>query len=213
MAPVHWPGVVLLFATLIAAAPATAHIKPLRGHLIDLVRASDIVIVGVVTRPASLSPSGKDLEIDIVDTLAGKVSEKALKARTSARLVAGERQIVFLKREDTGFRCVQPSGTHFPSTPGDDADYRHVVKALADALHLPEAEQVRALRAALIPALTAKSMPLRYHAALDLASLSHEGHELTNDERAAIRTIRGAPEFDPALAPVVDSVLREKPSR
>jgi hypothetical protein len=202
-----------VLAALIVASPTAAHIKTLRGHLIDLVRDSDIVIVGVVTLPASLSPSGKALEIDVVDTIDGEISEKALTARTSARLVAGERQVIFLKREKIGFRCVQPSGTRFASTPTDDADYRRVVEAIAAALRLPEAEQIEPLRAALIPALRAKSKPLRYHAALDLTSLTHDGHELTSEERAAIENVRDDPGFDPTLAPILDSLIRKPQSR
>lgn len=206
-------AVLLALATAVVASPAAAHINMLRGHLIDLVRNSDVVIVGVVTVPASLSPSGKDLEIDVVDTIRGEISESSLTAQTQARLVAGERQIIFLKRQATGFHCVQPSGTRFAATPRDDADYRRAVKAIAAALRLPEARQIQALRAALIPALQAKSKPLRYHAALDLAALSHDGHDLTSEERINVGKVRAAPGFDPALAPVIDSLLREPTTR
>jgi hypothetical protein len=207
--PILWLGIIVALG-LGTPYPARAHIKALRGHLIDLVRDSDVVIVGIVTLPASASPSGKDLVIDVVDTIDGTISETTIKAGTSARLVAGKRQVIFLKREGAGFRCVQPSGTRFASTLTEDADYRRVVKAIAAALRLPEAEQIQPLRAALIPALQAQSMPLRYHAALDLASLSHEGHELTTEERGAIETIRNDGGLDPALAPVVDRLLRKR---
>jgi hypothetical protein len=201
--------ILVALIVLIAASAAPAHINALRGRLVDLVHRSDVVLVGIVTVPASLSSSGKDLRIEIIETIHGKLDEKAITAATQARLIQDERQIIFLKREGTGFRCVQPSATRFPATPEDDTDYRRAVEGIAAALRLPQEEQLHALRAALIPALQAKSMPLRYHAALELTALNHEGHQLTAEEHAAIDKIRNAPDFDPALAPIVDGLLRK----
>lgn len=201
----------LVAALILAAAPAWGHINVLRGRLVDLVKQSDVVIIGVVTVPASASTSGKDLEIDVVGTIRGTIDGKSLTARTSARLMQGERQVIFLAREGDGFRCVHGSGTRFPATADDDADYRRAVEGIAAALHLPEDEQIRALRAALIPALRAKSLPLRYHAGLELTALDHDGHPLTAAERAAIERIRAEPDFDATLSPIVDGLLRTAP--
>jgi hypothetical protein len=193
---------------ILPAAPAAAHIKALRGHLIDIVGRSDVVVIAVVTQPASASATGEEISFDVVEVVLGDLTDGALKARTSARLVAGERQVVFLKREAAGYRCTQPSGTRFPATLADDGDYRRVVVAVAAALRLPDEEQIRALRAALIPALRAASMPLRYHAALDLSSLSHEGHDLSPEERKQIEAVRSAADADPTLRPILDALLR-----
>jgi hypothetical protein len=102
---------------------------------------------------------------------------------------------------------VHSSGVHFPATEADDADYSRAVRQIAGALRLPEAKQVSAMRTALIPALQAKALELRYHAALELAALAHPGHELTDEQRKAIEAVRGAPDLDPALAPLLDRVL------
>jgi len=203
-------GVHLWFQILLlafATVPAAAHLNALSGHLIDIVAQSDVAIVGVVTKPASLSPGGKELTIDVGSVLLGELTEKTLKAQTSVRLAMGERQVIFLKREPFGYRCVQPSGTRFQAAPEDDADYRRVVNAIHIALQLPPDQQIQPLRAALIPALRSASMSLRYHAALDLGSLTHSGHELTAEERTQIEAIRSAAGVDPALRPILDALL------
>jgi hypothetical protein len=197
-------------AIVALASSLAAHINVLRGRLVDLVRQSDVIIIGVVTLPASLSPDRKSLGINVVETLRGELDQKALTAQTSARLINSERQVIFLKREGSGFRCVQPSGTRFPATPADDAVYRGAIDGIAAALRLPEDQQVHPLRAALIPALSSKSLPLRYHAALELSSLQHEGHELTAEERTAIEKVRSAPDFDPSLRDMVEGLLRQQ---
>jgi hypothetical protein len=204
----QWLRVALIFGAL-AAAPVAAHIKTLTGHLIDIVGQSDLVVIGVVTEPASSSASGDELTIDVGATILGELEGKTLRARTSARLAAFERQVVFLKREPFGYRCVQPSGTRFAATPEDDADYRRAVQAVAAALRLPREQQIEPLRAALIPALRAASAPLRYHAALDLSSLTHGGHELTAAERVQVEAVRSAPDVDPNLRPILDALLME----
>jgi len=212
-APFRGFSILLALAVLSAASPGEAHINALRGRLIDLVRQSDVVIVGVVTRPASLSPSGKDLSIDVLEIIRGELDQKALTARAVAHLIAGERQVIFLKREGAGFRCVQASGTRFPATPEDDAEYRRTIEGIAAALRLPQDQQVGPMRAALIPALRSKATSLRYHAALELTSLNHEGHPLTAGEREAIQQVRNAPDFDPTLEPIVEGLLREPKSK
>jgi len=208
-APLRGSQIFVVLAIVAAASSSAAHINVLRGRLVDLVQQSDIIIVGVITLPASLSPDRKSLGIDVVATLLGELDQKALTAKTSTRLIAGERQVIFLKREGSGFRCVQPAGTRYPAAAADDAAYRAAVDGIAAALRLPDDQQVHPLRAALIPALSSKSLPLRYHAALELASLNHEGHELTVEERAAIEKVRSAPDFDPSLREVVEGLLRQ----
>lgn len=127
------------------------------------------------------------------------------------RLPMGERQVVFLSRTPEGLRCVQPSGTQFPAEPADDGDYTRAVRGIADALRLPEAKQVTALHAALIPALRANATELRYHAGLELAALAHPGHPLTAEARRAVEAARADASLDPSLRPLLARVLRADP--
>lgn len=200
-----WGAVVFVVAQPLSIA---AHIQPLVGRLVDVVRQSDLVVVGIVTRPVGDSANGA-LQIDVEKVLLGSVQEKSLEVRCTARLGVGERHVVFIATAPGGFRCVQPARSRFPANVEDDADYARTVRAIADALRLPQSKQLPALRAALIPALRSSAMELRYHAGLELVAFNHPDHPLTTEERRAVEEIRDAPDLDPGLPPLIDQLLRE----
>lgn len=205
----HTLSAALVGVVSLLAADAAAHIQPIVGRIVDVVRQSDIVVIGTVRRPTA----GKSelIDVAVAATVLGNVDIPLLTFGCKARLPLGERQVVFLSRTPEGLRCVQPSGTQFPAEPADDGDYTRAVRAIADALRLPEAKQVTALRAALIPALRANAMELRYHAGLELAALAHPGHPLTAEARQAIEAARADANLDPTLRPLLDRALRADP--
>jgi hypothetical protein len=187
-----------------------AHLQPLAGRLVDLVRRSDLVVVGVITRPGGPSPDAT-LQIEIEKIFLGAVEEKSLEVRCAARLGVGERHVVFLTVHPEGFLCAQSARSRFPASAVDDADYERTLRALANALRLPEAKRIPALRAALIPALRASAMELRYHAGLELVALNHPDHPLNPEERQAIAAIRNDTHLDPALRLLLERLLARNP--
>lgn len=195
-----------LLLVLLIAPGALGHIKPIVGRLVDLVRQSSLVVIGVVTRSPDAGPEAVDVAIGSI--LRGWSAESSLRLRCGAALPLGDRQVVFIARDGDGLRCVQPRGSQFPVVPGSEGDYERTVRAIARALQLPEARQTGALREALIPALRAGAVELRYHAALDLGATVHADHELTTSEREAIAAVRAAPDVDPVLVPILDRLLR-----
>jgi len=58
----------------------------------------------------------------------------------------------------------------------------------------------------IIPALSATAPPLRYHAILELDALAHHG--LSEPERQSLERLSTDPTTDPAIRPLVTSLLR-----
>jgi hypothetical protein len=182
---------------IFCAQSAAAHIPQLRGRLIDLVGQSDLVVVGTVDSVSAVDTRLKSTTVRVEGNLVGAAPERRLTFRGRARFAPGRRFVFFLRRSGAGFECVQPSGTQFPSRPEDDAAYRDAVTAIQRALAVPVADRASALRAAMIPALSAGAARLRYYAVLELASLAHHG--LTEPERRALEQLAADPESDPAV--------------
>ena len=196
-----------IIALLVSLAqPAAAHIPPLRGRLIELVSQSDLIVAGTVEDVAPLAGRDSDTTVRVEARLLGESANPGLTFRAHSRFAPGQRFVFFLRHRDGGIECVQLSGTVFPARPEDDAAYREVVTGIARALRLGEGEREAALAAALIPALTAASPPLRYHAVLELAALAHHG--LTTAEQHALAHLMADPAADPAIRPIVTEILR-----
>ncbi len=193
---------------LVAASPAAAHIPSLRGHLIELVRGSDLVVAGTVLSEAADGPGRRLTTIRVESVLAGKAEEKQLRFRGRTRFVPQRRYVFFLQRAGDVIECPQGSGTLFPASAEDDAAYRAAVDRIRRALGQPPDLQAEAMRAALIATLTATPQSLRYHAAFDLAAVgSHDGPP-TLAQRAALNRLLDDPQLDPALRPFLTALLR-----
>ena len=96
----------------------------------------------------------------------------------------------------------------FPCATTDDGTYRSTIEALAHALRTEVTARPDAVRAALLPALTANPAPLRYHAALELRALAQAGHPPNATERLRIEQLLHDPAADPALSPLLNELLR-----
>ena len=188
------------------AQPAAAHVPELRGRVIDLVSQSDLVVVGKVEYVAAIDTRLNDTTVRVEGHFIGETDETVLTFRAQRRFVPGQRFVFFLRRVGTSLECVQPTGTVFPSRPEDDAAYRETVAAIQRALGASVVDRPAALRAAVIPALSAAAPPLRYHAALELAALAHHG--LTESERASLERLVADSACDPTIRSIVTSILR-----
>jgi len=196
---------VLLLALAFSAAPAAAHIPQLRGRLTELVSQSDLVIIGTVAQTRAVDVRHNDTTVRVEGRLIGDVQDPVITFRAAPYFAPGKRFVFFLHREGGGLECVQPSGTLFGARPADDPTYRETVTAVRRALPRPDAERTAALRAAMIPALSAAAPPLRYHAVLELAELSPQG--LSPAERRSLEHLLADPATDPAIRPIVSRVL------
>lgn len=202
-------GVRYAVPLLFLAQAAVAHVPQLRGRLVDLVGQSDLVVVGTVERVQVVGARRHDTTVRVEGALIGEAPQATLTFRARPRVAAGRRFVFFLHRDATGLECVQASGTVFPARREDDAAYRETVTAIQRALRGSEAARPAALRAALIPALSAAAPPLRYYAVLDLTALVHHG--LTESERRSLERLVADPATDPAIRPTIASLLRGAP--
>jgi hypothetical protein len=196
----------LIVSLLGAAQPAAAHVPQLRGRLIELVGQSDLIVVGTVENVRAVATRQHDTTIRLEGHLLGTTPAATVTVRARPRFAPGKRFVFFLRRAGAGLECVQPSGAVFPSRPEDDAAYRATITAIQQALRARGADRPAALRAALIPALSAAAPPLRYHAVLELGALSHHG--LTGPERRSLERLAADPATDPAIRPVLTSLIR-----
>jgi hypothetical protein len=194
---------------LALAGVAQAHVPVLRGRLVELVRHCDTVVIGTAERVEVHGPRLIDTAVRVKHVLLGSWQPAIVTFRGPTRFAPGQRYVFFLRHGISGFEGIQESGTVFPAAPADDAIYRRTVTAIAHALHTDPSQQTDALRAALIPALSAHALPLRYHAALELAALAEGGHGPTRRERRDLQRVLARPDTDPALRPVLTQLLRE----
>ena len=202
-------GVALL--GLLFAAPTTAHLKIVQGRLIDLVQRSDVIVIGTITGERPASPQTADVVVHVDRVLAGKLNASTVAARSAADFAPTMRDVLFLRRVGSGWESIAPAGTVFPTQPHDDAAYRQTITAIRRALRHEPATRIQALRAALLPALSASAPPLRYHAALELHALTHAGHPLLPRERHTLERLVADAHTDPALRPLLSGLLRLPP--
>jgi hypothetical protein len=174
---------------------------------VELVGRSDVVVIGTAGAATSLAPRLVEATVQVDVVLLGAAPGGAVTVR-GPRVAPGARHVFFLRRDGARFENVAPAGTVFPSRPEDDESYRQAVDGVRRALAAPGAEQAAALRSALIPVLSASAAPLRYHAALELAARAHHAPALTPDERQALERTVADPTLDPALRPIVSTLLR-----
>ena len=191
---------------LLLARPGAAHVPILHGRLIDLIRRSDVIVLGTAEQVKPAGARFIDTDLSVEDTFTNAPPEQTLTFRGPSGIAPGERYVVFLQRTASGFESIQPSGTLFPSRPADDAGYRDAVTSISQALRGDAAQQVAVVRAALIAALSASAPPLRYHAALELAALAHDGYGPTEAEQQRLTTLLASPTVDPALRPLLTSI-------
>jgi len=194
-----------------AASPARAHIPELRGKLVDLVRRSDVIVIGTVQRCDAVKARVTNTTLSVDQTLVGQVSEPNLSFRGPTRFAPAGRYVFFLRRTASGFEGIQSSGSAFPSRTEDDAAYRQTIGTIREALRAGAEQQLTALRSAMIAALSASASALRYHAALELAALAHHA-ELTAAEHDALERLGASPATDPALRPLISTLLQPTPA-
>jgi hypothetical protein len=185
---------------------AAAHVPELRGRLVDLVGRSDAIAVGTVTSSVPVDKRLNTTTVRLDAVFSGALESGAtLSFASRPRFAAGRRFVFFLGRNGTALECLQESGTVFPTDSADDAAYRQTVLAIAAALRGAAGERDAALRAALIPALSAPASALRYYAVLDFAALTHHG--LSGEERQQLQRLVDDPATDPAIRPVIAGLL------
>jgi hypothetical protein len=192
---------------------AEAHLPALRGMLIELVQQSDAIVAAKVqqTQPAGAPVSATTIAVERV--LLGHAAERVLTFRGAVHVAPGARYVFFLRHAGAAVECVQPSGVVFPALAKDDAAYRDTVRAIGAALRVGDPAREPRLRAALVPALSAGSAPLRYNAALELASMTEQGPRLGENERAQIEGLLSDPHTDPALRPLLSPLVSGPPDR
>lgn len=195
---------------LLLVQPTSAHVPFLHARLIDLIRRSDVILLGTAERVKPLGARRIDTDLHVEDTFKGTVPERTLTFRGPSGITPEERYVVFLRRTPSGFESIQPSGTLFGSRPQDDAAYRRVVTSINGAQHGDAVQQVVVVRAALIAALSASAAALRYHAALELSALAHDGYGPTEIERQSLATLLASPAVDPALRPLLTSIAAHR---
>jgi hypothetical protein len=178
----------------------------LRGKLVELVQRSAVIVIGTVEQVQPVDTRLSDTVVRVEQAVIGDPPPSALTFRGPTRFAPGGRYVFFLRRTDSGFEGVQESGTIFPATSADDGLYRRTIEALHGALQLEPAARVAAVRAALIPALSASAPPLRYHAALELSALAQDGHGPTDAERRMLSRLLADADTDPALRPLLSSL-------
>lgn len=201
------PRTVALLALACFSARVQAHIPVVHGRLIDLVQRSDLIVIGTagdVRQGAGKSDT--DVAVDAVIT--GHAAGATLTVHGPGAFAPGQRYVFFLRHTAAGVENVAPAGSVFPALPGPDAVYRQTILAVVQALRATGEARVHALRAALIPALSASATELRYHAALELAALSHGEHALSSEERAALAALQAAQTTDPAIKPLLTAALQ-----
>jgi hypothetical protein len=194
---------------VVVVQPAAAHVPELRGRLIDAVGRSDLVVVGTVEQVRVRAARQNDTTVRVVARLIGETNATTVTFGARPRFATGERFVFFLRRTDAGLECVQAAGTVFRARPEDDAAYRETIPAIQRALQVAEKDRAAALRAAIIPALSAPAPTLRYYAVLDLSALAHHG--LTEPDRRSLERLVADPATDPAIRPIVAGLLRTAP--
>ena len=197
----------LALATLMAVQPAVAHVPIVRGRLVDLVQRSDVVVIGTADRVQPVGPRLIETTMRVELLLLGSSPGSTVTFQGLTRFAPGARYVVFLHRTGNGFEGTQASGTVFPASRDNDADYRATIEAIRHALVAELAHQTDALRAALIPALSSSAPELRYHAALELSALAQDGHGPSAAERRSLQQLLSSPACDPALQPLVAHLL------
>ena len=194
-------------ASALVAASATAHLQPLRGQLIDLIQRSDLVVIASVQSIAPLGTRKADVHVKIQSVILGKPPAASLSVRSFNDFGPDDRVVLLLHRTGKDWESVAPSGVVFACAQPDDSGYRATIQAVNAALHRPPAKRADAVRAALIPALTASAEALRYQAALELVALAHDGHGPTDRERRKLQELIGSARLDPALQPLISNLL------
>lgn len=211
----RWRWAPLATLALVALShEADAHLPALRGRLIELVRQSDAIVAAKVQQtqqPVGAPVSATTIVVERV--LRGHTAERMLTFRGAIHVAPGARYVFFLRHSGTAVECVQPSGVVFPALPKDDAAYRATVRAIGAALRAGDPARELKLRAALVSALPAGSAPLRYNAALELASMTEQGPPLGENERAHIERLLSDPRTDPALRPLLSPLVSSPPDR
>jgi hypothetical protein len=185
------------------SATAGAHIPALRGRLVELTAASDLILIGTIKQVRPVDTRHFDVTIAVERVLAGRTDEAALVFHGTTRFATGSRQVVFLRRSGTDLVGAQASGTVFPAAPPDDAAYAGAIASVRDALRAPGTQRAALLWQGLVPALTAHPAALRYHAALELAALADAGHPPSDGMRAQLRSLAATPDTDPDLRPLL----------
>ena len=195
-------------ALLFLLSSAQAHVQVLRGRLVDVVGQSNLVVIGSVEELTPVGARHADATVRVDAVLAGVADTGRLTFRTPTSLTPGARYVLFLRRDGDRLASVAPSGALFPSGREDDAGYRRAIEAIAAALRADPSVRVTELRAALIGTLSASAPPLRYYAALDLATLDHADHPWTSSQRAALERLIADPGADADLRPLLSALLQ-----
>jgi hypothetical protein len=129
-----------------------------------------------------------------------------------ARFAPG-RYVFFMRRHGGQIEPTPGAGASFPTTPADDGDYAGTIRALYRAVHAQPAQQVAAVRAALIPALSASAAALRYQATLALSALARDGHGPTDAERRTLVRLLSDPTTDPGLRAMLSLLVGAKTTK
>jgi hypothetical protein len=201
---------VSILLACVLAAPAFAHLQRLQGHLVELTQRSALIVIASVQRVRGSGTSRAEVTATVLSTLHGDTVNGTLIFGSPSGLAAGDRCVVFLTRQGAAWENAAPSGALFLVKPDDDTVYRKLIAGLDAALARPAAQRPDALRAALISVLSAANDTLRYDAGLELVALASDGHGPDSKEREELQRLSAAKDFDPALRPLVEGLLRQE---
>jgi len=204
-------------AFLLCAGTALAHLPTLESRLVGLVDESELIVVG--TTGGVTQAGGTRIRVEVVldrVVVATKAGAGLRPGRTVSfsappGLAPHQRYLLFLRQGEVGWESSAPAGVVFQASPKEDDLYRSVVLGIRSARDLPGHERDVQLRAALLPALRARTPAFRYDAALAFSALVGHGGNLTPQERSAVEDLLGDANADPALRPLLLPLLRATP--
>jgi hypothetical protein len=180
------------------------------GKIVDLVQRSDLIVIGRTEPPRPGGGPFQNAAIRVDRVLVGVPPASPFTFHSRARFAPG-RYVFFLHNTPSGIEGMQEAGTIFPATPEDDSAYTRTIQALHRVVHAgPPEREAAALRAALIPALSDGAPELRYHAGMELSALAQDGYPPTDAERRNLSRMLSDPGTDPALRPILSSLLAGK---
>lgn len=195
-----------VWALLVLAPPAWAHLEFFPGRLLDLIRTSDTLVIATVDSLVSDDGSRRTWMVHIHEEQSSSDRESPLTTHARLAIESGKTYAFFVKRRDGRLDCVHPAGTVLPA--GSDVDvYRRLDRDLRRNL----AESPERLAATLIPGLRASTAELRYQVALTLLDVAHADHALDPVLEGELRQVLDSPEFDEALRPLLQPLIATEP--
>ncbi len=207
----------LTFATVLLLAlaeplAATAHLRPVGGSLLELLRRADGAAI-VEVLEATRDGAEPDTRVAPRKSLGGDAPTTDFRLRSAPspmRYGAGQTAIVFVEREGDRWRAVQSAGEGLVFEAGElDAKTEEYVSSLWEAVHGGHADADLGLL--LRAGLRLPHRKLRLLAAQDVAELAHHPPGLSAEALGAMRADREEPDLDPVVRLTLSRALGSPP--